>query len=521
MPSRVRVKGKRMLQVSGLSKRFGAVQALDGATMEAHPGRVLALLGENGAGKSTLSKVLSGVVRPDSGEVQIDGRTFRHGDPSSSRAAGVRTIFQELSLVPDLSVAENLCFEDLPRNLFLRVNQRAARRRAVEILERLGLDSMLGIDVARPVGEFDLAQRQLLEIARAISVPGKIFIFDEPTSALPAAESAWVLEQARKAAAGGAIVLFISHRMEEVRAIADDLTIMRAGTIVANAKPEEMDDDEVIATMLGRRVGRMFPDRDNTAGETLLSLRGVTVGDTVGPVDLDVRRGEVLGLGGLEGQGQGTLLLAMVGALASRGEMRLEGKRYSPRSPADAVELGAAFVPQDRQTDGLLAMGTIRNNLCISALGRLSRGIGLNTGAERRLAIAQAKRMSIATDRIEDAVTGLSGGNQQKVILGRALATDPRLLLLHDCTRGVDVGTKADIFALIGELAAQGVGIVLYSSDITEMVGICDRIAVLREGRIAGMLSRTELSEEAILRVSVGSAAGPPTAPQTGSEVTA
>jgi ribose transport system ATP-binding protein len=500
-----------MLQIAGLSKRFGAVTALDGATMEAAPGRVLALLGENGAGKSTLSKVISGVVRPDEGSVTIDGAPYPHGDPAAARLAGVRTVFQELSLVPDLSVAENLCFEDLPRNAVLRVSRRRINRRAAGLLDGLGLASLAALDVSRPAGELDLAQRQLLEVARAVSRPAKIYIFDEPTSALPSAESGWVLDQARKAAAGGAAVIFISHRMEEVRALADDLTIMRAGTVVANAKPEEMDDDEVIATMLGRRVGRLFPERKETAGDVLLSLEEVSVGSSVGPVSIEVRRGEVLGLGGLEGQGQGPLLLAMIGAFAHGGEMTMDGRRYAPKSPADAVGLGVAFVPQDRQTDGLLGGATIRANLSVSALGGLSRGLGLNVAAERRLAIEQAERMNLATERIEDPVTGLSGGNQQKVILGRALATGPRLLLLHDCTRGVDVGTKADIFSLIAELAEQGVAVILYSSDISEMVGICDRIAVLREGRIAGMLDRSALSEEAILRVSVGTEAAAPT----------
>jgi ABC-type sugar transport system ATPase subunit len=233
----------------------------------------------------------------------------------------------------------------------------------------------------------------------------------------------------------------------------------------------------------------------------------VRVGDAVGPVSLTVKSGEVLGLGGLEGQGQGPLLLAMMGAYTHKGKMTLDGRRYAPGSPADAVELGVAFVPQDRQTDGLLGGATIRGNLSVSALGRLTRGLVLNVAAERRLAIEQAERMNIAVERIEDPVTGLSGGNQQKVILGRALATNPRLLLLHDCTRGVDVGTKADIFKLIAELAESGVAIVLYSSDISEMVGICDRIAVLREGQVAGMLERAELSEDAILRVAVGTEA--------------
>lgn len=497
----------RDLLVHGLRKRFGEAVALVDASLAANRGEIHALLGENGAGKSTLIRILSGVIAPDGGSVRLDGQELALGSPARARAAGISTAFQELSLLPDLTVAENLLFGREPLGPSRRIRGRRLRRRAAELLEEL---EVFRISPGALVRSLDLTQRQALEIAKALSRQASVLILDEPTSALSAAATEWCLTQARRAADAGAIVLFISHRLSEVRALADRITILRAGHTVAEGTPATLDDDTIVAAMLGRRIEHLYPARVGTPGEPVLEARQFRVGRDVGPVDLDVRAGEILGIAGLQGQGQRQLLMAIGGALPWSGDVTLAGERYRAHSPRRAIGVGVVLVPEDRQNEGLLLSHPVRTNLTISSLDRIRGLLGaLDLRRERALARVQAEEVSLPKGRLEAAVSTLSGGNQQKVVLGKVLLTRPRVLLLFDCTRGVDVGTKAEIYQLMMQRAAEGVGIVFYSSDISELVNMSDRVAVLADGQIRGILDKQDLSEQAILALAVGSASVP------------
>lgn len=492
------------LEITGVRKRFGAVRVLEGVQMHARGGEVHAVLGENGAGKSTLMRILAGVVRADAGQVALDGRGVALGSPAAATRAGIRTVFQELSSIAQLSVAENLLYGQEPRTMgLLRRRRMIAQARA--LLERFGLQR---IAVEQPVAGLGLADRQLLEVVKALRDPARVLILDEATSALSKADSEWVLAHGRAAAQAGAIVLLITHRLQEVRAVADRITILRGGVAVLEGPSAELDDDTVIAAMLGRRIERLFPPREAPAERCALTVRGLRADGLPGPIDLEVRSGEVLGIGGLQGQGQRELLMSLAGAAPWReGQAELAGRPYAPRSPLGALSQGVAYVPEDRQREGLFLAHSVKSNITASSLGRFARGWLLDRGAELRAAAAGAREVAIDGGRLGARVNTLSGGNQQKVVLAKALLNSPKLLLLHDCTRGVDVGTKAEIFELVARLAASGTAVLFYSSDLSELVNLCDRVAVLVEGRIAGVVERDQRSEEAILRLALGHSA--------------
>lgn len=488
------------LRVRDLHKAYGATRVLTGVDLDADGGEIHALLGENGAGKSTLMKVLAGVTTADRGTVAVDGHTLRLGSPRAAVASGVRTMFQELSSVGHLSVAENLLFGDEPQLLGL-VRRRRTQDEAAELLSSLGLGR---IDVRAPVSGLALADRQLLEVAKALRRPARVLVLDEATSALSAHDSEWVLGQARRAADAGAVVLLITHRLGEVREVADRFTVLRSGVAVLAGRPGDHSDDQLVEAMLGRRVDHLYPERGAPEEAPMLTVRGLEVGERVGPLDFGVRRGEVFGLGGLQGQGQREVLMALAGATRRRaGTVEIGGVPYEPRSPRDGQAAGVGYVPEDRQREGLFLQHTARANMTAAALRTVARWGVVDGGAERREASAAADRVGVARHRLPSAVGALSGGNQQKVVLGKALLTRPRVLLLHDCTRGVDVGTKADIFALVGELASAGTSVVFYSSDLSELAHVCHRVLVMAEGRSRGVVEQPDLSEAEILRVAL------------------
>jgi len=495
-------------RVEVLRKSYGGVTALDGATVEAPLGSVHALLGENGAGKSTVSRILSGVIGDDGGTVSLGETELKLGSPRASRTAGIRTAFQELALVPHLTVAENLTLHDPPRSSLRHLRRREAARRAAAHLAAIGVDELVHIDVTAQVRTLGLVERHLIEVARALAMRPSVLILDEATSALPARESAWVLERARATAKDGAAVLFISHRLDEVRAVADTVTILRTGRTVAEGRMDEFDDDRLISEMLGRRVERLYPPRPSLApSPAMVKVRDLTCAPSVGPISLDIHGGEILGLGGLEGQGQRAFMLALAGVIDADGEITLEGERFAPQSPADALDALVAFVPEDRQAEGLFLSKATGWNLSVGAIGTLANGFGfVDRGKESAAVREEAERMDVQRGRLHLPVGALSGGNQQKVILGRVMMSKPRVLLLHDCTRGVDVGTKAEIYRLMRELADDGVAIVYYSSDLSETVNLCNRVAIFIEGRVAKVVGQEALTEDAILRVSVGRA---------------
>jgi ribose transport system ATP-binding protein len=489
------------LRVTGLVKAFGAIRALDGTDVTARAGEVHALLGENGAGKSTLIRILSGVTTADAGEVALRGRALTLGRPAAARAAGIRTVFQELSTIGELSVAENLLY-GREATTFGIVRRRRVRAEAAALLERFGLERL---DPGAPVAGLALGDRQLLEVVKALREPPEVLILDEATSALSAADSQWVLEHAADAARAGAVVLLITHRLAEVRAVADRFTVLRAGADVLGGEPGAYDDEALITAMLGRRVERLYPERAPARARDALTVEGLELAGGVGPLDLRVREGEILGLGGLQGQGQHAVLNALAGAAPwNAGAARLGGAPFAPAAPREALALRVAYVPEDRQREGLFLSHSVRANITISTIARFARRGLLDRAAEGRAATAGALRAGVDPERLGARAGSLSGGNQQKVVLAKALESEPRVLLLYDCTRGVDVGTKAEIFALMAALAARGTAIVFYSSDLSELVHLCDRVAVMVEGRVRGVLAREELSEDAILRLAVG-----------------
>ena len=493
-----------MLVVEGLTKHFGVVKALTDASLSVRAGTVHALLGENGAGKSTLTKCLGGVVKPDRGSISIDGDKLALGSPGAAGAAGIHTAYQELSLIPQMTVAQNLLMGREPRNPLGHIARGRMQAEAAAILAEYGADEVAAIDVEAAIEDLSLAERQVVEVTRALSNHPRVLIFDESTSAMTEAESAWVLNMARHAADDGAVVLYISHRMQEVREVADELTILRNGSTALTSATDAMTDGEIVTAMLGRRIERVYPERREAGTKARLEVRDFSCEPERGPVRFDVREGEILGLGGLEGQGQLHVMAALAGDIPWTGSVRLDGEELASHPPATTMRKGLALVPQDRQADGLFPDRAIRDNVALSALNRMKGLMGVDRKRETGLVEETCSRIGLDVKRIGDPVRTLSGGNQQKAVLGRVLLTLPKVLLLADCTRGVDVGTRAEIHELIAELAEGGMSVIMYASDLSEMAHLCHRAVVMSEGSIVGELGQDELSERRILELAVG-----------------
>ncbi len=489
-----------LIQASAVSKRFGGIAALSRAEFHAAAGEVHALIGENGAGKSTFIQILAGALRPDEGRILLHGTPFVAANPSAAQRAGISAVFQELSLVPDLTVEQNIWFRREPLTPFGTVRARKMRADTLALVERHR------IPVARPdieVRRLTLAERQVVEIAKALARDPAVLILDEATSSLAPRETEWLLELAKNLAASGMLVIYISHRLAEVRHLATRVTVFRNGMTVAAHDMAAVTDDEIIAEMLGRRLDRLYPERRPTAtNRVALKIRGLSVGRLQG-VDLDLKEGEVVGVGGLQGHGQRELFQALFGVGTSRGSIELWGRPLHARSPRQALNDGIALVPEDRRAQGLLLAKPVRENLTLSVIPRFSRAGFLDSRREKAL-VAEMMAFLRIKARTPDQIAGtLSGGNQQKVIFGKMLLTEAKVLLLFDPTRGVDVGTKGEIFQLMRDLAAKGYAILFYSSDLPELVHVADRVAVLRNGRIAAILEGGAISEENILKAAM------------------
>ena len=489
-----------MIQASGVSKHFGGIAALSGAEFHAAAGEVHALIGENGAGKSTFIQILAGALRADRGTIRVRGEAFAAANPDVAQRVGISAVFQELSLVPDLTVEQNIWFRREPLTALGMASGRKMRQATLALFERHR------IPVARPdieVRRLALADRQVVEIAKALARDPSVLILDEATSALAPRETEWLLGLAKSLAASGMLVIYISHRLAEVRQVAKRLTVFRNGSTVAAHDTDAVSDDEIIAEMLGRRMERLYPDRTNTTTDRIaLRIRDLTVGHRLRGANLDLREGEVLGVGGLQGHGQRELFHALFGVGRSRGEIALWGKPMTVRSPRQALtgRTGLALVPEDRRGQGLLLGKSVRENLTLSVIPRFSSFGLLDRRREKAMVDEMVGVLRIKAGSPEQAAGTLSGGNQQKVIFGKMLLTEARVLLLYDPTRGVDVGTKGEIFLLMRDLAAKGYAILFYSSDLPELVHVADRVAVMRNGRIATILEGAAISEENILR---------------------
>ncbi len=489
-----------LLEMAGIAKRYGGVQALTDAAITCHAGRIHAVLGENGAGKSTLIKIMAGTVQPDGGEIRLDGTSRRFAGPAAAARAGIGCIFQELSLMPDLSVADNISIADPPRRFGL-IDGRAQRRAAEAALARLGIDD---IHPLTPVGDLPLSRRQIVEIAKALARKPRVLILDEATSALTASDVERVYQLLARLKAEGLAIVYISHRMNEIRQLADDCTVFRNGRSVASFANGTRSDDEVVEMMIGREYRHMFPERSPhpVAAEPVLTVEDLAWADGLRGISLSVGRGEIVGLGGLDGQGQREFLLALFGVLAGvTGRIAVDGRTIKAHGPRAAKEagIGMALIPEDRKTEGLLLPMSVRDNLTIAALPGLAHGGVVDRGAENEAIQAMVRLLQIRAGDLDAPVAALSGGNQQKVVIAKWLMTRPRLILLNDPTRGIDVGTKQEIYRLLRRLADDGAAILFYSTDYDELIGCCDRVAVFNEGRIGRMLAREQLSEHALV----------------------
>jgi len=491
------------LNVSGLSKRFGGIVALSEASFEARAGEVHALLGENGAGKSTFIQILAGVLRKDEGRITLESRDYNPANADAARARGIVTVFQELSPIPDLTVEGNIWFRREPLGWLRTVDKREMRRRTEALFQRYGFPDL---DPGQEVRRLSLAERQIVEIAKGLAQDPRILILDEATSALAARETDWLLELTRRLAAEGRLVVFISHRMGEVRAVADRLTIFRGGRTVAAHVASQVSDDEIVTQMIGRKLERLYPERvAHVTGRVALSVSGFSCGPRLPGVDFDLREGEVLGVAALQGHGQRELFQALFGVVPADGKLRLWERPATIASPRDALtgRDGIALVPEDRRGQGLLLSKSVRENLTLAVTGRISRAGFIDRTREAALVREMVDFLRIKVSTPEQQADTLSGGNQQKVIFGKMLLTQARVLLLYDPTRGVDVGTKSEIFQLMRDLAAKGYAILFYSSDLQELVNVADRVMVLRQGRVAATLEAGQLSEDAILRAAL------------------
>jgi ribose transport system ATP-binding protein len=483
-----------MIEGAGIGKRFGGVVALDDATFKAEAGEVHALVGENGAGKSTMIKILSGVLRPDTGTVRIDGEEVRLRSPEDALERGVATVFQELTLLPGMTVAENLLLGREPRGRLGLIRRGALNGAAREVLRSFEVTS---VDPGALVEEIPLAQRQLVEIVHAVMREPKVLFLDEPTSALSRREVEWLFALVRRLRDDGTCVIFTSHRWSEVTDLADRITIFRNGTDVGTH--EQISEEEAVKEMTGRDVSTAYPEPEPAGDEVLLEVRSLSA-PGVEDVSFTVHAGEIVGVGGLEGQGQAELFAALFGLeRPTGGEIEVGGERLRARSPRDAIRAGMAFIPQDRKADGLLLPMSVRDNLTLPVLGRVGRGGVLDFARERGMVDGIVDRLSIDAKRVTAPVGTLSGGNQQKALLGRWLLADSRVLALYDVTRGVDVATKHDIYDLILELAGEGRAVVLYSSDTEEIAHLCHRILVMREGAVAQTLEGPGVDAEEII----------------------
>lgn len=498
------------LEMRAITKTFPGVRALDGVSFDLHRGELHALVGENGAGKSTLMKVLGGVYpHPQyGGEIVIEGQVRQFSGVRDAEQAGIAVIFQELSLVKEMSVGENIFLGREPRR-FGVIRWEELYRRAQQLLD----DVHLAIDPHTPIRNLGIGQQQLVEIAKALSHEARILVLDEPTAALTDAEVETLFGILNKLRARGVGMIYISHKLGEVFRISDRLTVLRDGCTVGTNATSELDEAQVIARMVGREVGDIFPAVDHAQGEVVFEVRNLSVEDPVIPgkklvedVSFSVRRGEVLGIAGLMGAGRSDLLMGIFGAHAGRvaGEILIDGQRARISSPADAIKQGIGFVTEDRKRFGLVLDQSILNNMTLAGLKKISGRFITSLGAESAAGERSMKELRVKANSVFTIANTLSGGNQQKVVLAKWLLTNPRVLFLDEPTRGIDVGAKQEIYALINRLAKSGLAIVLVSSELPEVLGLADRILVLHEGHLTGEFFRATATPEAVMACATG-----------------
>jgi ABC-type sugar transport system ATPase subunit len=491
--------GSRMLRLMGISKSFPGVQALRGVSFEVRRGEIHGLLGENGAGKSTLIKIVAGADAPDQGEMNFDGATARWSSPRDAKRRGVHAVHQEFVLFPQLSVAENIFIGHERRNRIGVIDHSRTRREAKELLERLGIS----LDPRASVGLLSVADQQMVEIARAMVHDVKLLVLDEPTAVIAGREVTLLFERLRRLRDSGVSIIFISHRLEEVFAICDRVTVLKDGEWIGTHDVAEIDRQRLISMMVGRELGDLFPPK-RVAGprRPVLRAEALSIAGRVRDVSIELRSGEITALAGMVGAGRSELALGLFGALPiSKGAIHIDGRRFTSMSPARAIELGIGLVTEDRKSQGLAMLLDIAANITGPALAEVTRHLLIDQRAEAAIARQQISRYRIACRGPQTAVATLSGGNQQKVIVARWARICRTVLILDEPTRGVDVGAKAEIHRIMRELADQGLAILMISSELTEVLGMADRVIVMREGRVTGELPGEDATEADIMRL--------------------
>jgi len=489
------------VELRGVSKSYGGVHALTDVGLVVEAGTVHALVGENGAGKSTLVKILTGIVQADEGEIRIDGEPVQIGDPQAAHRRGIAAMYQEPTVFPDLTVAENVFAGRHLRTRWRAVDWRAIRRETERILEEFEVD----LGSSTPVSGLGVADRQLLEIAKALSTSARLLIMDEPTAALSPHEVENLFAIARRLRERGVAIVFISHRLEEAAAVADVVTVLRDGRHVATRPTAELPQAEIVRLMVGRSLDALFPKEEAEIGDVVLDARSLGRRGVFSDVSFHLRRGEIVGLAGFVGSGRTEVARAIFGIDSlDQGELSVEGRRFKPRSPRSALRRGLAYLPEDRLQQGLVQTMPIVKNLSMAVLPELTPGGVLRPRRERSLARRFIEQLRIKATSATQIVRSLSGGNQQKVVLGKWLAAEPRILILDEPTHGVDVGTKADVHRTISQLAARGLTILMISSELPEILGMSDRVLVMREGRLVAEFTREQATQEGIVRAAAG-----------------
>ncbi|WP_406676827.1 sugar ABC transporter ATP-binding protein [Moorella sp. ACPs] len=495
---------KIRLKLQDITKRFPGVKALNRVSFDCLEGEVHALVGENGAGKSTLMKILSGVFRPDEGTILLEGQTVEFKCPRDAQLAGIAMIHQELSLAEGLTVAENIFMGHLPKKKLGFVNSRKMSQKTTELLQQVGLQ---GIDPCEKINNLSASQRQLIEIAKALSFKAKILIMDEPTSSLSLSETQNLLNLVSKLKNQGITIIYISHRLEEVFAIADRITVLRDGNCIATVTPKNVTPADIVAMMVGRKMDEEKIYYSQPQNENLLEVKGLTKKGKFNNINFSLRKGEILGIAGLVGSGRSDLALALFGIESDvKGLITINGNKVSIRSPRDAIKEGIAFIPEDRKLQALFLTMAVKDNIVIAAAEKNNKLGFINKKEEEIWCSEYVKRLNIRLHSVKQQIQYLSGGNQQKAIIARWLLCNPKILILDEPTRGIDVGAKQEIYQLIKSLAEKGVGVILISSELPEIMMLSNRILVMRQGRIVGELERSEATQEKVMLLATGQA---------------
>ncbi|WP_298838285.1 sugar ABC transporter ATP-binding protein [uncultured Roseobacter sp.] len=490
-----------ILALADISKTFPGVKALSGVSLSLYPGKVTALVGENGAGKSTVVKILTGIYQPDGGSILVDGVPAPFPTPQAAADQGVTAIHQETVLFDELSVAENIFLGHAPRNSWGLIDRKKTTEKARALLSSIGA----ALDPELRLKDLGIANKHLVAIARALSIEARVVIMDEPTAALSQKEIEELYELVESLKAQGRAILFISHKFDEIFRIADNYTVFRDGQLIGDGAIADVSEAELVKMMVGRDVSQIFPEREPSAGDPVLTVEGYAHPTEFDDISFTLRKGEILGFYGLVGAGRSEFMQSLFGITRpSAGSVEVGGRKVSIRSPADAVDNGIVYVPEDRGKQGAVLDLPIFQNITLPSLGRISRGGFLRLAEEFRLAREYTERLDLRAASLDTHVGNLSGGNQQKVVIAKWLATQPRVIILDEPTKGVDIGSKAAVHEFMAELAAQGLAVIMVSSEIPEVLGMSDRVIVMREGRIVAELTDTELQPETLVRHAAG-----------------